>query len=111
MPLIDTHAHIDQKDFNADRVEVISRAHRAGVEAIVAVGVTAVTSEVVCDLAEHNPGVYAAVGIQPNYTAEAELGDWNRIVALVNRPRVVAIGETGLDRYWKDSPMEVQQDY
>jgi TatD DNase family protein len=111
MPLIDTHAHIDQKDFNADRAEVIARAHQAGVEAIVAVGVTAVTSEVVCGLAEHNPGVYAAVGIQPNHTAEAELSDWNRILALVSRPRVVAIGETGLDRYWKDSPMEVQQDY
>jgi TatD DNase family protein len=111
MPLIDTHAHINQKEFNADRDEVIGRAQAAGVEAIVAVGVTALTSEVVCNLAEHHTGVYAAVGIQPNYTAEAELGDWNRIVALVNRPRVVAIGETGLDRYWKDAPIEVQRDY
>ncbi len=111
MPLIDTHAHINQKEFNADRAEVIARAAQAGVEAIVAVGTTAVTSEVVCDLAEHNTSVYAAVGIQPNYTAEAELGDWGRIVALVNRPRVVAIGETGLDRHWNDSPLELQQDY
>lgn len=111
MRLIDTHAHINQKEFNDDRAEMIARAHAAGVEAVIAVGVTAVTSEVVCELAEHNPGVYAAVGIQPNYTAEAELGDWNRIVALVGRPRVVAIGETGLDRYWKDSPIEVQRDY
>ncbi len=111
MPLIDTHSHINQKEFNADRAEVIARAHQAGVEAIVAVGVTAVTSEIVCELAEHNAGVYAAVGIQPNYTAEAELGDWNRIVALGDRPRVVAIGETGLDLYWKDAPLAVQQDY
>ncbi len=111
MPLIDTHAHIDQKQFNDDRAEVIARAHAAGVELIVAVGTTAVTSEAVCELAEHNKGVYAAVGIQPNYTAEAQFGDWNRILALVGRPRVVAIGETGLDRYWKDAPLEVQQDY
>jgi TatD DNase family protein len=111
MPLIDTHAHINQKEFNDDRDEAIARAQAAGVEAIIAVGVTAITSEVVCNLAEHNSAVYAAVGIQPNYTAEAEIGDWNRILALVNRPRVVAIGETGLDRYWKDSPMEVQRDY
>lgn len=111
MRLIDTHSHINQKEFNDDRAEVIARAHAAGVEALIAVGVDAVTSEVVCDLAEHNKGVYAAVGIQPNYTAEAQLGDWNRIVALVNRPRVVAIGETGLDRYWKDAPIEIQRDY
>jgi TatD DNase family protein len=111
MRLIDTHAHINQKEFNADRDQVIARAHAAGVEAIIAVGVTAVTSEVVCNLARFNPGVYAAVGIQPNYTAEAELGDWNRILALVRHPRVVAIGETGLDRFWQDSPFELQQDY
>ena len=111
MPLIDTHAHLDQEEFDADRDAVIERAHAAGVEAIVAIGVTAASSAAVVDLAAQHSGVYAAVGIQPNYTAEAQPDDWQQIVALVGRPKVVAIGETGLDRHWDYSPFDVQQDY
>jgi TatD DNase family protein len=51
------------------------------------------------------------VGIQPNYTAAAEPGDWDRVVELAAAPRVVALGETGLDRHWDYSPLAVQQDY
>jgi TatD DNase family protein len=109
--LVDTHAHLDQEEFDADRDEVIARAHAAGVEAIVAIGVTAVSSEAVAELAARHAGVFAAVGIQPNYTAQAEPGDWDRIVAALDRPKVVALGETGLDRHWDYSPFDVQQDY
>jgi TatD DNase family protein len=109
--LIDTHAHLDQEEFNADREEVISRAIAAGVEAMIAIGVTADSSEAVVKLASEHPAVYAAVGIQPNYCAEAKAGDWERIVALADSPKVAAIGETGLDRYWDYAPFEVQQDY
>ena len=56
-------------------------------------------------------GVYAAVGIQPNYCAQAAEGDWPRVLDLVGRPRVVAVGETGLDRHWDYTPFDVQQDY
>jgi TatD DNase family protein len=111
MSLVDTHAHLDQEEFDADRDTVIARAQEAGVEAIVAIGTTAATSEVVVDLARRHPGVFAAVGIQPNYAAQAVLGDWERVVALVDQPRVVALGETGLDRHWDYSPFDVQQDY
>jgi TatD DNase family protein len=109
--LIDTHAHLDQEEFNADQSEVISRAIAAGVEAMIAIGVTADSSEAVVQLAAEHPAVYAAVGIQPNYCAEAKAGDWERIVSLAGSPKVVAIGETGLDRYWDYTPFEVQQDY
>ena len=111
MSLVDTHAHLDQEEFDADREAVIARAREAGVETIVAIGTTAVSSEVVVDLARRHPGVFAAVGIQPNYAAQAVPGDWVRVVALVDRPRVVALGETGLDRHWDYSPFDVQQDY
>jgi TatD DNase family protein len=111
MTLIDTHAHLDQEEFDADRDAVIERAHAAGVEAIVAIGVTAASSLAVVELAGRHRGVYAAVGIQPNYTAQVEPGDWERILALVDRPKVVAIGETGLDRYWDYAPLDVQQDH
>jgi TatD DNase family protein len=111
MPLIDTHAHLDQEEFDADREAVIHRAHETGVEAIIAVGVTAASSRAVVDLAARFPGVFAAVGIQPNYAAQANPEDWQAIVDLVSRPKVVALGETGLDRHWDYSPFAVQQDY
>ncbi|REK08993.1 MAG: TatD family deoxyribonuclease [Planctomycetota bacterium] len=111
MPLVDTHAHLDQEEFADDREAVIERAREAGVEAIVTVGTTALSSEQSVDLAGGHPGVFAAVGIQPNYTAQAVPGDWERVVTLVTRPRVVAIGETGLDRHWDYSPFDIQQDY
>jgi len=109
--LFDTHAHLDQPEFDEDRDEVVARAQAAGVSRIVAVGTTAASSEVCTQLAGRYDGVAAAVGIQPNYVAEAEEGDWDRVVALAGQPGVVAIGETGLDRYWDDAPFPLQQDY
>ncbi len=109
--LFDTHAHLDQEDFDADRPQVVERARQAGVETVVAVGTTAPTSAVCVELAAGFDSLLAAVGIQPNYTAAAAPGDWDKIVALTTHPRVVAIGETGLDRYWDYSPLATQQDY
>lgn len=111
MLLIDTHAHLDQEEFDADRAEVLQRALEAGVQKIIAIGVTADSSASAVRLAAQYPAVYAAVGIQPNYCAQANLGDWERIVKLAAAPKVVAIGETGLDRYWDYSPFALQQDY
>src|SRR5438132_13434738 len=106
--LVDTHAHLDQEEFKDDRAEVIARAAAAVIEAIVAVGVTAESREAAVQLAAEYPSVFAAVGIQPNYCSQAMSGDWKRVEALVAAPKVVAIGETGLDRYWDYSPFEVQ---
>jgi TatD DNase family protein len=111
MSLFDTHAHLDQEEFDSDREVVIERAHQAGVDTIVAVGVTAVSSAAVVDLAARCAGVLAAVGIQPNYTGQAQPNDWQAVVELASRPKVVALGETGLDRHWDYSPFAVQQDY
>ncbi len=111
MPLVDTHAHLDQEEFDADRDAVIERATAAGVEAIIAVGVTAESSAAVVELAARYPAVFAAVGIHPNYAAQAEPGDWGRVVELSGAPKVVALGETGLDRYRDYTPLEVQKDY
>jgi Tat protein secretion system quality control protein TatD with DNase activity len=91
MQLFDTHAHLDQADFDADRAEVIARARDAGVESIISIGTTAATSAVCVRLAAEYTGVFAAVGMQPNYIAEADPGDWDHIVALAGEPGVVAI--------------------
>ncbi len=111
MPYFDTHAHLDDEAFDANRESIIHRAQEAGVATIVSVGVTAASSQKCIKLAEQYPSIFAAVGIQPNYCAQAEPGDWDRIIALADHPRVAAIGETGLDRYWDYTPFEVQQDY
>ncbi len=111
MQLFDTHAHLDQPDFDADRADVVARSLAAGVENIVSIGTTAAASAVCTRLAAEFAGIYAAVGMQPNYIAEAQPGDWDRIVALADLPGVVAIGETGLDRHWDFTPFDVQQDY
>jgi TatD DNase family protein len=107
----DTHSHIDQDDFDGIRSEVIERACQAGVKHIVAVGTTAAASRKCIELAAAYSGVYAAVGIQPNYVAEAGPADWQTIVDLANEAGVVAVGETGLDRYWDSTPFDMQQDY
>ena len=109
--LIDTHAHLDQEEFDADRPEVLQRALQAGVQKVIAIGVTADSSAAVVRLAAEYPAVFAAVGIQPNYCAQTNAGDWEKIVELVAAPKVVAIGETGLDRYWDYTPFDMQQDY
>ena len=111
MELIDTHAHLDQDEFAEDRERVINAAVSAGVSTTLAVGIGAKSSEAGIALAANYDSVYAAVGIQPNYCAEAASGDWDKIVSLVSQPKVVAIGETGLDRHWDFTPFEVQQDY
>jgi len=111
MPYVDTHVHLDQEEFDADRDALLARSRQAGVEAIVCVGVSADSSQATLRLAETCQRVYAAVGIQPNSSAQAVADDWPRIVAMADHRRVVALGETGLDRYWDFAPFELQQDY
>lgn len=111
MQLFDTHAHLDQPEFEDDRAAVIARAREAGVDNMIAIGISADTSEACIEVAAEYDGVHAAVGMQPNYLTDAQPGDWDRIVAMLDRPGVVAIGETGLDRHWDFTPFAVQQDY
>jgi TatD DNase family protein len=111
MELIDTHAHLDEEAFARDCDEVILRALQADVVAVITIGTTLESSRRAVALAEKYPFVFAAVGIQPNYTAEARPGDWETIEELAEKPKVVAIGETGLDRYWDYAPFDLQVEY
>jgi TatD DNase family protein len=111
MRLFDTHAHLDDEQFEGIRDEVLARARRAGVERIIAVGTTAASSDTCLRLAGRYEQVDAAVGIQPNYCKDASDADWDGIVRLADDRRVVALGETGLDRYWDFTPLEVQRDF
>jgi TatD DNase family protein len=109
--LVDTHAHLDDKRLREDLDGVLERAARAGVTRIIAIGTTVATSEAVVQISRKYPGVFAAVGVHPNDAAEAADGDWLRIADLADQPGVVAVGETGLDRYWKRTPFEQQQEW
>lgn len=109
--VIDTHAHLDDDKFAGDVAEVITRAAAAGLQCVVTIGTDAVTSARNVELAMRFPMLRSAVGIQPNHVADAQPGDWGIILKLVKNPTCVAVGETGLDRYWDRAPFALQEDY
>lgn len=111
MLLFDTHCHLDEEAFEVDRAEVVARAVAAGVARILTIGTTAESSRRAVSIAGQYLHVWAAVGIQPNYASQAAPGDWEAIEELAASPRVAAIGETGLDRYWDHTPFDIQLDY
>ena len=109
MELFDTHSHLDDEQLLPQVEDVIGRATDAGVRTMIAVGTTAASSTECVRLAERFDGVFAAVGIQPNYGAEATESEWDQIEQLSQHARVVAIGETGLDAYWDFTPFDEQR--
>ena len=111
MEWIDTHCHLDEDAFTQDCAESISRAVDAGVVAMVAVGITLQSCRRVIELADRFPAVFATVGLHPNYVSTAGPQDWDQIVDLAKSPKVVGLGETGLDQYWDHSPLELQVEY
>jgi TatD DNase family protein len=112
LPLFDTHAHLNVTAFDGSVDEVVRRAKGAGVVGITVIGIDVATSRRACDLAAEYPGfLYAAVGIQPNSVAESGPQDFQVIEQLAGYPGVRAIGETGLDCYWDDTPIDLQHDF
>ena len=95
--LIDTHAHLDYRDFANDLEEVLRRAADAGVTRIVTIGTSIESSRRAIELAEKYPAVYAAIGVHPSFVEEAEDDVITPLRELAKNHRVVAIGETGLD--------------
>ena len=93
----DTHAHLDYPDFSADLAHVIERARTAGITKIISIGTELESSKRAIQLSEQYPGVFAAVGWHPGNAAEAPEDLRLALRELVRHPKVVAIGETGLD--------------
>jgi len=106
--LIDTHAHLDYTDYDPDRAEVISRATEAGVTEIISIGTKIESSARALELAENFPNIWATIGIHPCEVDEAPDDSVNRLRALAQSSRVVAIGEIGLDyHHLPDSAVKV----
>ncbi|HWC05013.1 MAG TPA: TatD family hydrolase [Methylomirabilota bacterium] len=107
--LVDTHAHLHDPAFDADRSAVLARARAAGVTGFLTIGTDVGTSEAAVALAATEPDVYAAVGIHPHDARAAAAPAIERIAALARAPRVVAVGEIGLDYFRDLSPRAVQR--
>ncbi|MGH2592462.1 MAG: TatD family hydrolase [Anaerolineae bacterium] len=106
--LVDTHCHLGWRAFDADRDDVIRRAIDAGVTRMVTIGIDVASSRDAVTLAEQHAAVYAAVGVHPNDAAGFNEQVLDGIRALAQHPKVVAIGEIGLDNYWKKVSPEAQ---
>jgi TatD DNase family protein len=111
LELVDTHAHLDDEQFREDLPAVLARAEAAGVRRVLTIATTASSCAATIALAERHPNLWATVGLQPNNLAGEPPGAWDEVVRLVTQPRVRAIGETGLDRYWDYTPFAQQEDY
>jgi TatD DNase family protein len=109
MNLIDTHTHLDFSQFDDDRERVIERASTAGVKVIINVGADLASSQAAVALAEAYPQIYAAVGVHP-HDAKTVTGEMlEELGALASHPKVVAVGEIGLDFYRDLSPRDKQR--
>lgn len=107
--LIDTHCHLDFERFDDDRDAVVQRALDAGVRQIIVPALDLDNCRTVLALTEKYDAVFAAVGVHPNSSAGWQDGWIGVLRDLARHPKVVAIGEIGLDYYWDKSPKEVQQ--
>ncbi|HEX9116740.1 MAG TPA: TatD family hydrolase, partial [Anaerolineae bacterium] len=107
--IIDTHCHLDQPQFDDDREQVLARAADAGVARILNPATDLVSCRKVLALAEAYPPVYAALGVHPNDCADFDDKTLAELRELATGPKVVAIGEIGLDYYWESVPHEQQK--
>lgn len=97
--LTDTHAHLDYPDYDADREDILTRAMEAGVEKIITIGIGESSIGRSIALADKYPNVYAAVGVHPSDLEALPVEKWSLLENAAKHPKVVAIGETGLDHH------------
>lgn len=107
--MIDTHIHLDAEAFGQDLDAVVGRALEAGVGRMITIGTDVNSSRKAVEIAENFECVFASVGIHPHDAAKAGSGDLGEIRILTDHPKVVGMGEIGLDYYYDFSPRETQQ--
>ena len=109
LKLIDTHTHLHLAEFDDDRATVLARAAAAGVARSIEIGYDLASSRAAVALAEQHADMYAVVGIQPHYGLEADQHWLDEVRLLAQHPKVVAIGEIGLDYHWDRAPHDAQE--
>lgn len=106
--LIDSHCHLDFPELSAELDEVLGRARRAGIGLMITIGTKLTEFDRVRAIAERHDDVYCSVGIHPHEAGAEPEADAEKLARLAEHPKVVAIGETGLDYYYDHSPHEAQ---
>ncbi|MBS6642095.1 MAG: TatD family hydrolase [Clostridiaceae bacterium] len=109
--IIDTHAHYDDEAFQEDRDTLLNSLQSSGIEAVVNIGASIQTTKNTLELMEKYPFIYGAAGVHPSETAELDdnLLNWLKMVS--KTPKVVAIGEIGLDYYWEEPGHDIQKEW
>ena len=107
--LIDSHAHLEMPQFEPDLPQVLERAQGAGVSRIITIGSDLPSCRKAVQLAEDYPFIYAALGIHPHEAKSATPQTWQSLAELAQSPKVLAIGESGLDYYYRHSPTDAQR--
>ncbi len=106
--MIDSHCHLDGEKFDGDREATIARAVEAGVGTMLAIGTGEL--DVAIRMAERYPQFLATVGVHPHDAAKATEGSYERLVELARHPKVVAVGEMGLDYHYDFAPRDIQRE-
>lgn len=109
--IFDTHAHYDDEAFNEDREAVIKSLAAAGVETVVNIGASMASSETTLELTRNYPFIYGTAGVHPNETAELDEEKFQRLKEIVREPKIVAVGEIGLDYYWEKPAHDIQKNW
>jgi TatD DNase family protein len=107
--LVDTHTHLLFGELGKDPDRYLDRARAAGVDTLILIGIDPESSRQAVAYAERNEGIFCAVGIHPNETSRVAGDALDQIAELLDSAKVVALGESGLDAHWDDSPAAVQE--
>ena len=108
--LIDSHCHLDYFNQPGEQAQIVERARAAGVDAMVTIGVTLSQSREAIEIAEKYDNVWACVGVHPNHAAdELPVAEPETIAALAQHPKVIGIGESGLDYFYDKAPRDIQE--
>lgn len=108
--LVDSHCHLNFSDFSQDIEDVISRAQHAGVVAMQTICTELTEFEEVYSISERYSGIFASVGVHPNESGKTPVTPAAELVRLASRPKVIGIGETGLDYHYQTSDRDTQRE-
>ena len=107
--IIDTHTHYDDEQFDEDREEILGKMQDAGIGMIMDAGSTILSWDKIVKLTEEYPFVYGAIGVHPDEVGNLDETQFARMERLLDKEKIKAVGEIGLDYYWDNEPHEVQQ--
>lgn len=105
--IIDTHAHLNMAQFDLDIKDVLNRASEADVKKVVVIGMDHMSNQKAINIARKSPDLYATAGIHPAHVDDDQ--DIDAVEALLKDPKVVAVGECGIDLYWRQDNLELQK--